>query len=211
MFRRRTQTSAEDSPVPVEDPKPHGTPGKGRPTPKRSEAQGRRRSPVTAPANRKEAYRLARERDKALRSKQREAMLRGDERALPARDRGPVRKFARDWVDSRRLPGQYFLPVVFVIMLLSMVPFPIPVRSAVMLIYTLSLPVVMVLVLASSFYVATKVKKEAAAKFPGEDLKGVGFYAAMRSSQMRRLRFPKPTVLPGGLPVALKNTAAAKK
>ena len=166
---------------------------------------------MTAPANRKEAYRLSRERDKTLRSKQREALLRGDERALPARDRGPVRKFAREWVDSRRLPGQYFLPVVFVIMLLSMVPFPIPVRSAVLLVYTMSLPVVMVLVLASSFYVAGKVKKEAAEKFPGEDLKGVGFYAAMRSSQMRRLRFPKPAVLPGGLPVALKNTAGAKK
>ena len=211
MFRRRSQTSPEDSPVPVEDPKPHGTPGKGRPTPKRSEAQGRRRSPVTAPSNRKEAYRLARERDKALRAKQREAMLRGDERALPVRDRGPVRKFARDWVDARRLPGQYFLPVVFIIMLMSMVPFPIPVRSVVLTVYTLSLPVVMVLVLASSFWVSARVKKEAAARFPGESLKGVGFYAAMRSSQMRRLRFPKPTVLPGGLPVALKDTAGAKK
>nr|WP_189179683.1 DUF3043 domain-containing protein [Microbispora rosea] len=211
MFRRRTQTSAEGSPVPVEDPKPQGTPRKGRPTPKRREAEGRRRSPVTAPANRKEAYRLARERERALRAKHREALLRGDERALPARDRGPVRKFARDWVDSRRLPGQYFLPVVFVIMLLSMVPFPIPVRSVVLLVYTLSLPVVMVLVLASSFYVAARVKKEAAEKFPGENIKGVGFYAAMRSSQMRRLRFPKPTVLPGGIPVALKDTATAKK
>lgn len=160
---------------------------------------------MTAPSNRKEAYRLARERDKALRSRQREAMLRGDDRALPVRDRGPVRKFARDWVDSRRLPGQYFLPVVFVIMLLSMVPFPIQIRSAVLLVYTLSLPVVMVLVLAGSFYVAGRVKKEAAEKFPGESLKGIGFYAAMRSSQMRRLRFPKPTVLPGGIPVELKK------
>src|SRR4051812_34641045 len=132
-------------------------------------------------------------------------MLRGEERLLPARDRGPVRKFARDWVDSRRLPGQFFLPAVLVIMLLSMVPFPIPIRSVVLLVYTMSLPVVMVLVLVSSFYVAGRVKKEAAEKFPGEDLKGVGFYAAMRSSQIRRLRFPKPVVLPGGAPVPAKR------
>jgi hypothetical protein len=104
-------------------------------------------------------------------------------------------------VDSRRLPGQYFLPVVFIIMLLSMVPFPLQIRSAVLLGYTLSLPVVMVLVVASSFYVAAKVKKEAAEKFPDENLRGIGFYAAMRSSQLRRLRFPKPTVLPGGIPI----------
>ncbi|GAA0358038.1 hypothetical protein GCM10009530_04090 [Microbispora corallina] len=208
MFRRRTQTSTDDSPVPVDDPKAQGTPGKGRPTPKRSEAQGRRRSPVTAPANRKEAYRLQRERDRSLRTRQREAMLRGDEKALPVRDRGPVRKFARDWVDSRRLPGQYFLPAVLVIMLLSMVPFPLPVRQVVLLVYTMSLPVVMVLVLASSFYVAGRVKKEAAAKFPNEEMRGVGFYAAMRSSQIRRLRFPKPAVRPGGAPV---TTAAARR
>lgn len=201
MFRRRTQTATDDSPAPAAETGPHRTPGKGRPTPKRSEAQGRRRSRVTAPANRREAYRLQRERDRDLRARQREAMLRGDERYLPARDRGPVRRFARDWVDSRRLPGQYFLPVVFVIMLLSMVPFPPPVRSVVLGGYTLSLPVVMVLVLTSSFYVAGRVRKEAAERFPGENLRGVGFYAAMRSSQLRRLRFPRPTVLPGGRPV----------
>ncbi|WP_055481819.1 DUF3043 domain-containing protein [Sphaerimonospora mesophila] len=205
MFRRRTQTSADDSSAPVEDPKPHQTPGKGRPTPKRSEAQGRRRSPVTAPANRKEAYRMQRERDRALRAKHREMLLRGDERALPARDRGPVRKFARDWVDSRRLPGQYFLPVVFIIMLLSMVPAGPAIQSVVLLIYTLSLPVVMVFVLGSAIYVARRVKKEVAEKFPDENLRGVGFYAAMRSTQIRRLRFPKPTLLPGGVPIPPKN------
>ncbi|WP_232320668.1 DUF3043 domain-containing protein [Herbidospora daliensis] len=177
------------------------TPAKGRPTPKRAEAQGRRRSPVTAPKNRKEAYRQARERDRLLRDKAREGMMRGEDRYLPARDRGPIRKFARDFVDARRLPGQYFLPAVLVIMLLSMIPFPIEIRKWVLTVYTMSLPVVLVLVVGSSFYVAGRVKKLAAERFPGEDLKGVGFYAAMRSSQIRRLRFPKPTVRPGGAPV----------
>lgn len=200
MSRRRTQTSADDSSS-TPDPKRGQTPGKGRPTPKRRDAQGRRRSPVTAPANRKEAYRLQRERNRALRARHREALLRGEEWALPARDRGPVRKFARDWVDSRRLPGEYFLPVVFIIMLLSLVPFPVQLRSIVLLVYSLSLPVVMAVVLVSSFYVARRVKKEAAAKFPDQDIRGVGFYAAMRSTQIRRLRFPKPTLLPGGVPI----------
>ncbi|GAA1019247.1 DUF3043 domain-containing protein [Acrocarpospora pleiomorpha] len=205
MFRRRTQPTTDDSPVPVEDLRPQGTPAKGRPTPKRSEAQGRRRSPVTAPSNRKEAYKQARERDRLLRERAREGMLRGEEKYLPARDRGPVRKLARDFVDSRRLPGQYFLPAVLLIMLASMVPFPPDIRRWVLTLYTMSLPLVMVLVIVSSFYVAGRVKKVAAEKYPGENLKGVGFYAAMRSSQIRRLRFPKPTVLPGGKPVPVKK------
>ena len=205
MFRRRTETSVDDSPVPSADPKPNATPGKGRPTPKRSESQGRRRSPMTAPTNRKEAYRLQRERDKVERTRQREGMLRGDERYLQARDRGPARKLAREWVDSRRLPGQYFLPVMLAIMMLSMVPFPTPVRSIVLAIYSVSVPLVLVLVVPSSLYTSRRVKKEAAEKFPDENLKGIGFYAAMRALQIRPLRYPKPTVRPGGIPVTPKN------
>ncbi|GAA0414967.1 hypothetical protein GCM10010160_49000 [Acrocarpospora corrugata] len=160
---------------------------------------------MTAPSNRKEAYKQARERDRLTRDRAREGMLRGEEKYLPARDRGPVRKLARDFVDSRRLPGQYFLPAVLLIMLASMVPFPPEIRKWVLTLYTMSLPLVMILVLVSSFYVAGRVKKEAAARHPGENLKGVGFYAAMRSSQIRRLRFPKPVVLPGGKPVPVKR------
>ncbi|WP_433215868.1 DUF3043 domain-containing protein [Microtetraspora malaysiensis] len=202
MFGRRNQATTDETPISVQDPKPQHTQGKGRPTPKRSEAQGRRRSPVTAPANRKEAYRQQRDRDRVQRARQREGMLRGEEKYLLPRDKGPVRRFARDWVDSRRLPGQYFLPAVLVIMLLSVVPFPPQIRVAVLTVYTLALPIVMVAVIGNSFYVGYRVKQAAAQKFPGENLKGIGFYAAMRSSQIRRLRFPKPMVLPGGKPVA---------
>ncbi|GII55426.1 hypothetical protein Pth03_38150 [Planotetraspora thailandica] len=204
MFRRRIQTPV-DSPVPVTDPKLGTTPGKGRPTPKRSESQGRRRSPMTAPSNRKEAYRLQRDRDRADRTRAREGMLRGEERYLQPRDRGPARKFAREWVDSRRLPGQYFLPVMLGIMILSMLPFPVEVRSIVLAVYSVSVPLVLVLVIPSSLYTSNKVKKEAAAKFPDENLKGVGFYAAMRALQIRPLRYPKPTVRPGGIPIPPKN------
>ena len=205
VFRRRTQTTTDDTPVHVEDPKPSATPSKGRPTPKRSEAQGRRRSPVTAPQNRKEAYAQAKERDRLSREKNRQAMLRGDEAALPARDKGPVRKYARDFIDSRRLPGQYLLPFIAVLLVLSWIPFPLEARRYVMLVFTMALPVVMILVILSSFYIGGRVRKEAAAKFPNESTKGVAFYAAMRGSQMRFLRFPKPTVLPGGKPVPPKK------
>jgi hypothetical protein len=48
--------------------------------------------------------------------------MRGDQSALPARDRGPVKKFVRDYIDSRRSLGEYFLPLMVIVLLLTMVP-----------------------------------------------------------------------------------------
>ncbi|MFB9249070.1 DUF3043 domain-containing protein [Sphaerisporangium melleum] len=182
--------------------------GKGRPTPKRREAQGRRRQPVTAPSNRKEAYKQARERQAAERVRAREGMLKGDDRYLPVRDRGPAKKLARDWVDSRRTLSQYFLPVS---LLLLVILWTIPMFGGEtgMLLYSYAItilwPLMIVVVAASAVWVSQRVKKEAAQKLPEENLRGVGFYAAMRAMQIRRLRFPPPTVLPGGDPVPPKN------
>ncbi|MFF3439720.1 DUF3043 domain-containing protein [Streptosporangium sp. NPDC002721] len=202
MFRR-TQTTADDSPVSANDPKPAG---KGRPTPKRRDAEGRRRQPVNAPQNRKEAYKNLRERQASERVKAREGMLRGDERYFPARDKGPARKFARDWVDSRRLASQYFLPFSLLILLLTWIPFPADIRGYVYVaVITVGWPLMMVGVLLTSIWVSWKVKKLTAEKFPNENLRGVGFYAAMRALQIRKLRFPPPAVLPGGRPVPPKN------
>ncbi|MFJ2029213.1 DUF3043 domain-containing protein [Streptosporangium sp. NPDC087985] len=202
MFRR-TQTTADDSLASATDPKPAG---KGRPTPKRRDAEGRRRQPVNAPQNRKEAYRQLRERQANERVKAREGMMRGDERYFPARDRGPARKFARDWVDSRRIVSQYFLPFSLLILLLTWIPFPEQIRYYVYsAVITIGWPIMMVGVLATSVWVSWKVKKLVAEKFPDESLKGVGFYAAMRALQIRKLRFPPPAFLPGGKPVPPKK------
>ncbi|MFI9551314.1 DUF3043 domain-containing protein [Nonomuraea endophytica] len=203
MLRRRSQTSVDDTPVPADDPKPQG---KGRPTPKRRDAEGRKRQPVSAPKDRKEAYRSMRAKQAAERDRARKGMLAGDEKYFPVRDRGPARKFARDWVDSRRLPSQYFLPFSLLILLLTWIPWPAGQREVVL--YWVMLtgwPIMMVGVLFTSVYVSWKVKKEAAAKFPNEPMKGVGFYAAMRALQIRKLRFPPPQLLPGGRPVPPKK------
>ena len=57
--------------------------GKGRPTPKRRDAQKRRRAAV--PANKKEAAAQRRAKMRESRQLQRQALLSGDERHLPAR------------------------------------------------------------------------------------------------------------------------------
>src|SRR6516164_10600621 len=88
---------------------PAVTAGKGKPTPKRSEAERRRRQPYTAPKDRKEASRVSRDRQRADRGRRMEAVRRGEEWAMPPRDRGPVRAFARDYVDSKRRFSEYYM------------------------------------------------------------------------------------------------------
>src|SRR5690606_2468213 len=122
----------------------------------------------------------------AERERARRGMLAGDERYFPPRDKGPARKFARDWVDSRRLPRQYFLPFSLVILLATWIPWPMSIRAQVLgYVVTIGWPIMMLGVLFTSVYVAFKVKKLVAEKMPNESVKGVGFYAAMRALQIR--------------------------
>src|SRR5947208_16227608 len=91
--------------------------GKGRPTPKRRDAQKRRGTPT--PTNRKEASKLRRERMREQRSQQRQALLTGDERHLPARDAGPAKRLARDVVDARFTIGSCLFLLIIAVILAS--------------------------------------------------------------------------------------------
>ncbi|GAA4156070.1 hypothetical protein GCM10022416_56970 [Actinomadura keratinilytica] len=184
VFRRRTQEAPEDPPQVVVKPG-----GKGRPTPKRRDAEKRRRQPLTAPANRREAYRRMREKQAAERAKVREGMARGDERYLLKRDKGPVRRLARDFVDSRRTVGSYLMYGMLAVILLSLVP-----TVWARLVVLFAPPLLLALVFIEGIYLSIRIKKLAAERFPDEDRRGVGLYAAMRAMQFRRLRIPAPQV-----------------
>ncbi|WP_412516998.1 DUF3043 domain-containing protein [Actinomadura madurae] len=183
MFKRRTPEAPADPPQVV---KPDG---KGRPTPKRRDAEKLRRQPITAPASRKEAYKKVRERQAAERAKARRGMAKGDEKHLLKRDRGPVRKLARNYVDSRRTVGSYLMYAMFAMVLLSMLPIP-----AARLLVLFAPPLLLVVVFAEGFMLSRGIKRLAAERYPAEDTKGVGMYAAMRAMQIRRLRIPNPQV-----------------
>ncbi|MGK5628387.1 DUF3043 domain-containing protein [Streptomyces sp. URMC 123] len=168
---------------------------KGRPTPKRSAAQSQRRSVASTPMNRKEAAKRQREARRADLAKQREALASGDERYLPARDKGPVRRFARDFVDSRFCVAEFFLPLAVVILVVSMMP-SLQVKN-ISLIAWLG---VIVMIVIDSIGIAIRLKKQLKARFPKENLRGAVPYALMRTLQMRRLRLPKPRVKRGERP-----------
>jgi Protein of unknown function (DUF3043) len=199
VFRRRS-TATQDAPA-------EGTPGasaadqadrapasltagKGRPTPKRSEAERRRR--YNAPSDRKEALRQSKTRDRSTRARKSEAMRRGEEWALPAKDKGPVRALARDFVDSRRRVSEFYMYGLVVLLFLLFLHNPV-----VQTVLPALLIVMVVVMIVEGYLVGRKVTAMAGERFPGESTRGIKIYSAMRALQIRQLRFPKPRVKPG--------------
>ncbi len=168
---------------------------KGRPTPKRSQAQTQRRSVANTSMTRKEAAKRQRDERRAAMERQRQALASGDERYLPARDKGPVRRFARDYVDSRFNIAEYFLPMAVIILVLSMIRVP-QLQNAALLLWL----VVIVMIVLDSAVTGFRLKKRLAERFPDAKRRGAVAYALMRSLQMRRLRLPKPQVKRGERP-----------
>ena len=165
-----------------------GNAGKGRPTRKRSEATIKRGASL-APAKTKEEKRIARAEARVQRVAQRNAFLRGDESALPARDRGPVRRYVRNIVDSRINIGEFFLPFIFVVLLVSMTR-----NQTIAILSILAMYAIMLIAVIDGWFLGRRIKKMVAAKFPNESLKGLAMYGFLRSTQMRRMRAPKPQV-----------------
>lgn len=187
---------------------PRVTAPKGRPTPKRSEAT-RRRGPV-APApmttaearkRRKEvggrkltkeerrAEKLARRADMAER---RERMMAGEDAYLLPRDKGPVRRYVRDLVDARRNVLGLFMPLALALILVTLsVPTP-----AVQGPLSYAMPVLLVVMIIDGVIVGRYVNRRVDERFPGNTETGfkLGFYAASRASQLRRMRAPRPMV-----------------
>lgn len=198
MFRSRAkEEKAPADKAPVTDSKQTRDPQapKGRPTPKRSEAQTQRRSVASTPTTRKDAAKRQRDDRRAAMDRQRQALATGDERYLPARDKGPVRRFARDWVDSRFNVAEFFLPLAVVILVMSVVN-----NSAIKNIALLLWLVVIVLIVLDAAVSGIRLRKRLAERFPDENKKGAVAYGLMRSLQMRRLRLPKPQVKRGERP-----------
>ncbi|MEP6759813.1 MAG: DUF3043 domain-containing protein [Sporichthyaceae bacterium] len=181
----RTSRSTHDVVEPSAAPAREG--GKGRPTPKRREAERGRRRAAAAPRDRKEAYRRTRDQQREQRARMMHGLKAGDEKLLPARDRGPVRRFARDLVDSRRSVAEFFLPLALIILILNFTSSP-----RIQLVGSALWMLLVVLIVVDSVVLSTQLKKRLRRIHPDEGAKGVVPYALMRSMQIRRFRLPPP-------------------
>jgi hypothetical protein len=168
------------------------TAGKGRPTPKRSEVERRRRQPYTPPpADKKAAAAQQRDRRRSEQKRRMDAMKRGEEWALPPRDRGPVRALARDYVDSRRLIiSEYILFAVFVLIFLIFIIGSAK-NSAVILYVEFG---IVALIGLESLYLGSRVTQLAKQRLPGQSTRGISWYVAKRSLRLRSSRIPPARV-----------------
>jgi hypothetical protein len=203
FLRRNSADNSEaiaEEAVTVDEESAHRayTPGKGKPTPKRREAEARKRGPVApAPKTTREAMkrnRGSKEDRRAQTRERRERMMAGEDKYLMPRDRGPVKAYVRDVVDSRPHLMGLFMPLA-VIVLISVL-LPIPAAQQYLSLFSLVALAVMV---AEGVTLGIQITKKARAKFPEENISGLGtgWYAFTRASQLRKLRVPKPRVQRG--------------
>jgi hypothetical protein len=184
-----------EAPEPVIETPVEESTGKGRATPTRKEREAANKRPLV-PNDRKQATRDARVRQQELRDKARVGMANGDEKFLPLRDKGPQKRYVRDYVDARFNLGEFLIPAMFVVILLTLVPAP-EIQAGVML----GLYAFVVLVIADSIFLGFRLLKRMRAKFGADKIeRGIRWYATMRALQFRRLRLPKPQVKRGQYP-----------
>ena len=199
MFRRTSKTetvptasSGSASSVPTG---PKGPGAKGRPTPSRREAEAAARARSRTVMDKKEAQKVMRAKRVENNTRVRQAMRTGDERYLPARDKGPVKRYIRDHVDARLSVAEFLLPLLLVIMVLQYTPNDTAVRIGLWLWQALLLVIVV-----DTGWLVVRTRRAIREKFPEEPLKGTTFYTVLRAMQMRFLRQPKPRVKLGGAP-----------
>ena len=182
MFRRSKTDPAPTTTVDKAD-------GKGRPTPSRKEAEAAAKARAKAPRTRKEQAAAQRSARGESSRQMRQAMKTGDERYLPARDKGPVKRFIRDWIDSRFSFVELLVPLLILTMVLGYSG-----NARLMGIGNGLMFGIILLVIVDILMLRFRLRRELGRRFPDAPTKGTTYYAVMRSLQMKFMRMPKPQV-----------------
>lgn len=177
--------------------------GKGHATPTRKEREAARKRPLVP-----EKTKLTKE-DRRKRSEQRMAaragMEAGDERYLPVRDKGPQKRMVRDIVDARFTVGEFMIPLMFAVIIMTFIPDynavdengnVTSIASSLQLTVLIALYGFFLVGIIDAMILGRKVTAKLKAKF-GDVEKGVKWYAGVRAFQFRPLRVPKPRVARG--------------
>ncbi|MGO1840277.1 MAG: DUF3043 domain-containing protein [Candidatus Microbacterium stercoravium] len=186
---KKASPSRDDAATPARNP------GKGRATPTRAEQEAKRIRPLVATT--KEAKKAARSEMRERQERARVGMANGEERFLSPRDKGPQRRFARDWTDAGWHLAEFLMPMMVIVLLLSILP-----AASMQFWAFIGLSAYIVFAIVDMYFLSRRVKKMAAEKWGDRREKGLGWYAAMRSIQMRFMRMPKPQAKRGEYPRA---------
>lgn len=188
----KTPTGNNDSALERESESFDG--GKGRATPTRREREAANIRPLVS-SDRKAANRDSRAKTAEARDRARIGMAAGEEKYLLLKDRGPQRRYVRDYVDARFSVGEIFVPALLIFVLTSTIP-------SIQIYVTFTMYAFILTVVVDSLIMGKKLKSKLAAKF-GEDnvQRGAAWYASMRGAQLRIMRLPKPQVKRKNYPV----------
>jgi hypothetical protein len=177
--------------------RPAAETAKGRATPKRSEAERGRRQGITGTPARsgssgRGGTKTSSAEAQADRRARQEAVRRGEQWALPARDRGPVKALARDYIDSRRRLSEYYMYLMIVLVVVLFI------RKSGLQLYAEPIALVLIgLVAVDAAWLRFKLTKLVRERLPGESTRGLTMYAVFRALQIRRFRVPPPQIRPG--------------
>ncbi|RBP98379.1 hypothetical protein CRD60_00440 [Bifidobacterium aemilianum] len=189
----KKQSDEEQAPIESGQQAPMEGMGKGRPTPKRKQAQEQKLRPLV-PKDRKASAKAAKARIRAREDAQYEAMRTGDTAHMPKAERLPWRVYIRDYVDARFNLGEFFVPVFIVVFVLVIVLSAFNYQSLSMPLMA-ALYLYVIIAVIDLFLMWRKLKKQLIAKF-GERSVAKGSrsasYACNRAIQLRRWRLPKP-------------------
>lgn len=163
---------------------------KNRPTPKRKDQEAARRRPIV-PADREAAKKADKERQREARQSARAAAERGDESALPQRDRGPEKRYIRDRVDSRLSMGEIAMPLMLLAIVTLFIPNPAVQSYALLVVWA-----IVIVGAIDSFLLWRRIRSSLEMKF-GKVPPRAASYTIMRTFQLRRARFPRPQVKRG--------------
>ena len=195
--RTKTPPPAVVAVVPdTEKPKGNTTPKKGKPTPKRATSEAARRTPIVATAAKrqpvtKEEKAALKKAEQVRREESYQGMKAGEERHLPARDKGAQRRYVRQYVDARRNMGEYFMPLALIFIVANFAVLQLE-QTALALLLILALYAIVIITLLDAVVMWHKLKKLLLAKF-GNVERGTMLYACMRAFQIRRMRIPQVT------------------
>ena len=181
-----SRSKSEPAPDPAPPPKPDG---KGRPTPSRKEAEAAARARAKVPRTRKEMAAAQRVARSETSQQVRAGMKAGEEKYLLPRDKGPVRRFVRDFVDSRFSFIELMIPLLVVTMVLGYSGNPTLAGIGNSVLFG-----TMLLIVVDMLVLRMRVRRQLTARFPDESTKGTTYYAITRALQMRFMRLPKPQV-----------------
>ena len=216
MFRRSSAGAAEGQAQGSQSPpgaqtaeapaktKPPAQAGKGRPTPKRASAEASRYRTVTGSTTsgrgasaadpKRKLTPAERAKVREDRGRQLQAARRGEDWALGARDRGPAKKLARDYVDAHRRPMEFYM---YALILLVIALFAGKSSHALSNYMQLFLLAVIAVIVVDGILLRRSIIKVVHERLPGESTRGLTLYAVMRALQLRRFRTPAPAVKPG--------------